>query len=100
MSKWHAAHYNALAKEIREGFHTYWTNGYSYGNTQVIKSRFDKQMSLARNGALTDLALRLAKRFAEDNPKFDPLKFLDACSPDKDLLPLSELWEEDDSEDS
>jgi hypothetical protein len=44
--------------------------------------------------ALVNLALSFAKRFKEDNPKFDPLKFLDACSPDPDIYPISELWED------
>jgi hypothetical protein len=38
------------------------------------------------------MALVLAKRFEKDNPLFDPIAFLDACSPDVERYPLSELW--------
>ena len=45
-----------------------------------------------RSAALVDLAISMAKRFAMDNSEFDPVRFLDACSPDNEQWPLSELW--------
>ena len=39
------------------------------------------------------IALNFAKRFTEADPNFDPVSWLDKCSPDSDLYPLSELWE-------
>jgi len=47
---------------------------------------------LHHQGVIAELALDFAKSFEEDNPIFDPIKFLDACSPDEELYPLSELW--------
>lgn len=51
-------------------------------------------MVLAWRAATVDLALEFAKYFEGDNDRFDALKFLDACSPDVDMYPLSELWED------
>jgi hypothetical protein len=42
---------------------------------------------------LIELSLEFAKTFKKDNELFDPLKFLDACSPNPDLYPISELWD-------
>lgn len=71
--KWSAYHYNALAKEIRELLEVY----------DVGKAQFH---------AIVALAINLAKRFQEDNPRFDPVKFLNQCSPDVKLYPLGKLW--------
>lgn len=79
MAKWSAQHYNAIAKEIREGF--------------PLNTPHNRRVAPIERATLTDLALSLARRFSEDNPKFDPERFLDACSPDTDQFPLSELWE-------
>lgn len=70
-------HYKAIAEEIRE----------------LYPIELHDTFAIAERGVLTTLALNLAKRFAEDNPNFDPHRFLDACSPNTDLYPLSELWE-------
>jgi hypothetical protein len=48
----------------------------------------------AQMGTLAALALNLAKRFKADNEWFVPSVFLNACSPNTDLYPLSELWED------
>ena len=41
--------------------------------------------------AVEDVALAFAERFEQDEG-FDPLHFLDMCSSNTDLYPLSELW--------
>lgn len=87
-TKWQAQHYNAIAKEIREIFPTDEIPVYS---SEVAKIR---AANMERRTVLTMLAISLARRFANDNQSFRPLKFLDACSPDTDAFPLSELWEE------
>jgi hypothetical protein len=89
VSKFSAQHYNAIAKDIREQFQFY---GLGANVTQLPKH--EREILMARSATLCDLALRLARRFKKDNPSFDPLLFLDACSPDSDIYPLSELWEE------
>jgi hypothetical protein len=58
---------------------------------QILKVR--AQNASART-VLALLALDAARRFKEDNPEFDHLKWLDQCSPDPTLYPLSELWED------
>lgn len=75
-------HYNIIAKDIREEF-PMWNPMDATEKNDVMSQRT----------VLVNLALRLAYRFQEDNPNFDPCKFLDACSPDTDVYPLSELWE-------
>lgn len=90
MSVWTQKHFNALAMEIRKrleaalSFHNNWSN---------LRGYDDKGRYYATE-ALVVLAINLAKRFEKDNPRFDPIRFLDACSPDTDLYPLSELWED------
>jgi hypothetical protein len=91
----HRAHFNILASEIREQlehatnfYAPKWEHGWAG----------DKRNYYAVE-ALVKLALSLAKRFQDeregyDGFKFDPLRFLDACSPDPELYPLSELWED------
>lgn len=87
---WSQKHYNAIAKEIREAMPPYRSNEDETGRCEV-----------RIRGTLVALALSFARRFKEDSDeasygyKFNPLKFLDACSPDPDVYPLSELWEED-----
>lgn len=81
MSKFSTQHYNAIAHDIREEF----------SNTLTDDFLTKKERHTAC-GVLTTLAVRLAKRFEEDNERFDPVKFLNACSPDEALYPLGELW--------
>lgn len=81
-AKFHAMFYNFVAKRIREEFDMGWP-----GETGT-----QRLMSTTNRAVLSDLAMSFAKKFAEDNPSFDPLKFLDQCSPDAELYPLSELW--------
>lgn len=87
---WHSAHFNAIANDIRDSFPMDWV-GISWG---------EKVRNMHGRASLTLLALKLAERFQEANDTFDPLKFLDACSPNVELYPLSELWEGDDNEDA
>jgi hypothetical protein len=87
----HKAHYNILAKQIRERL-TVAVDFYSRGYERYKDS--DRRGDYYAVEALVTLALDLAKRFKEDNENFDPLKWLDQCSPDEDKYPLSELWEE------
>lgn len=86
---WHAAHYNALAKEIRE-LSPLAPDFVGLGsNAAEIRRKNIEQQAI-----LTTLALNLCHRFVEDNPNFDPLNFLEKCSPDNDRYPLTELWED------
>lgn len=89
-AKFGVQHHNAIAKDIRDELVIY-TSAYNSvsgdddGVRKVVQCQID---------AIVKLAVRFAKRFVDDNPSFDPLKFLDACSPNTDLYPLSELWDE------
>lgn len=82
-NKFSQQHYNALAKDIR-------TQLERHGVPHIVRNDYHVG---ARN-ALIDMAIVLAIRFDKDNERFDPLKFLDACSPDPQQYPLSELWED------
>lgn len=87
--KWTRLHHNAIAKEIRELFPA----DSNEVRKEVSLSERTEQRDYQR-GILVTLALNFAKRFVDDNPNFKPLEFLDACSPNTDLYPLSELWED------
>jgi len=67
------------------------------GHYNVIASQINNKMAVLdttqERAILVDLALALSKRFLLDNEEFDPLMFLDRCSPDPTTMPLSELWE-------
>ncbi len=82
---WEQRHFNAIAKEIRELFPN--EDGPS-----------NKTANMVRRGAYAALALSLAHRFRKDNPKFDVMKFLGACSPDNERFPITELWEDEKDE--
>jgi len=92
MSKFSSQHYNAIAKDIREEMAK---------TVEILRARSGVSEKAARDQAMSamtalcNMALRLARRFVSDNPEFDPILFLDRCSPNQDLYPLSELWEED-----
>jgi hypothetical protein len=73
----------ALAQVIRDRLET---NG-SY----MVGSGHDKMV--ARNEDIR-LALNIARELADNSDNFNPLDFLDCCSPDPEIYPLSELWEE------
>lgn len=73
----HRAHYNIIAAQIRREIE-------KFGSAGISTPR----------GTLVDFALSMAKRLNEDNPLFDPIKFLEACSPDNDRYPITELWED------
>jgi|SRR6516165_7283230 hypothetical protein len=79
-TKFTQQHFNAIAKDFREQLARYPGNSHD---------------SLVARGALVALAIRMVQRFKDDNPRFEPLKFLAACSPDNELYPLQELWEDE-----
>jgi hypothetical protein len=76
----HRAHYNAIAKDIR--------NLYA-----MVAIAGDKHESLVSCRTLEALALKFCVRFKVDNPEFDPVQFLEQCSPNPNLYPLGELWD-------
>lgn len=69
--------YNFVAKRIRE---------------QFPSLENDAEQKIQR-GTLCNLAIECAKGFLRDNPRFEPLKFLEACSPDPHNYPIQELWQ-------
>lgn len=71
--------YNFVAKRIREDFPTEFEND---------------TITLVKKGTLVDFALRCAFGFLQDNHNFKPLEFLTKCSPDPELYPIQELWDE------
>lgn len=75
-SKFHRMHYNFVAARLRE----------------TIEVAGDA----AGRNILYVFALNCARYFAEDNENFDPLRFLDACSPDTKKYPIRLLWKGED----
>jgi len=86
-------HYKVIAEEIREQMSLFYKNSFSYGpNFKIGGGPEEKIVQFSHNKKLIDLALALARRFNKDNPRFDARRFLDACSPDVKIMPISELW--------
>jgi hypothetical protein len=83
MSKFSAKDYNFVAKRLREAYPM-------HGSSNMTP--FKQQRRL-----LEELAITFAEKYKEDNPNFDPLVFLDQCSPDPEIYPFSELWDADDT---
>jgi hypothetical protein len=81
--KFDRQHYNALAKLFR----------INIGNLSSAynSDRCDKWDDGYH--ALQDFAVECAKYFQLGDPRFDPIRFLDACTPEEDNNNLSELWE-------
>src|SRR5215472_5224384 len=87
----HRGHYEVIAARFREALTPY-VEIETYeepGSEAAMKEIVAKS---AAKFALTNLALELARRFQFDNEDFLPEVFLNRCSPDPDLHPLSELW--------
>jgi hypothetical protein len=76
--KFDRQHYNALAKLFR------------YTIREAESVDLDE-----RNGVVR-FAMECTKYFQLGDPLFDPIKFLDQCTPeeDREINNLSELWEE------
>lgn len=68
---------------------------------EVLRSQYMTHASISfapyrqMNRQIEEIALEFAIKFKEDNPIFNPVKFLDACSPDPERFPFSELWDEE-----
>lgn len=85
-NKYAAPHvWNLVAKILREEY------------TKNVGD-FAFEADLSARATVADLALAFAKRFAEDEG-FDPIAWLDKCSPDPEMYPFSEMWDESDLED-
>lgn len=78
----HRGHYNILAKQIRLALEPVMR----YGINEVEAGGRMKMIAFA---------VSLARRLQVDNERFDPLIFLNACSPDPERYPLAELWSEE-----
>ena len=51
----------------------------------------DSEVKLSVHQSL-ELAIDLARRLHADNDEFDPVLFLNNCSPNEEKYPLGELW--------
>jgi hypothetical protein len=87
MPKFNKKDYNFVAKRLRENFPSPEASEMSW---------YDKRKEVqTRQRIVAEVAIDFAKAYKKDNPQFDPLQFLDACSSDVDRFPLSELWEDE-----
>lgn len=90
-SKFNAATYNMVAKRFRETLDPL-MQPWRYEGEKTE----EKRHLLSVRGVVVNMALDFAAAFKKDNPKFDHLAWLDKCSPNVDLYPLSQLWEDED----
>ena len=79
-----AMHYNIIAGRFKKALEPLMSENGVDAN--------QRQINRVASNAMIDLAISMAKRFAMDNSEFDPVRFLNACSPDEMHWPLSELW--------
>lgn len=75
--------WNFIAKTLRE----------AYPEKDSDHTNFERKLATGARRNTEYIALAFAKRF-QDEEGFDPMKFLDQCSPDPEQYPISELWEE------
>jgi hypothetical protein len=87
----HKGHWEIIAARFREALVPFVEiNTFEPEGSEAAKLELASKS--AARFALIDLAMELARRFKLDNDEFVPEMFLDRCSPDPDLHPLSELW--------
>jgi len=94
----HKGHHEVIAKQFREQLEPimeaqrfYRTDDDDSVDTRIEYGR-QLEKCMLQSTTLVNLAIELAKRFTLDNDDFDPCIWLDRCSPDEELYPLSELW--------
>jgi hypothetical protein len=85
----HRGHWEVIAARFREQLEPILEAQANYEEKTGTLSKYFHGQSTS----LVNLALSLANRFALDNYEFSAEVFLDRCSPDPELYPLSELWE-------
>lgn len=85
--KFDRQHYNSLAKISRETFPIDIPHDQMQNPLENLNVRIKREQHVF-------LLLEMAKYFIITDELFDPHLFLDQCSPDVDVYPLSELWEE------
>jgi hypothetical protein len=81
----HRGHYNIVAASIRAT--------YELLVNIPVETQWEIDLRVAQASPIYEFMLQLCERFVKDNPEFDAVKFLDACSPDPDQFPFSELWD-------
>ena len=87
----HRGHHEVIAKQFREAIRS--TAQAQHGDRMAaVRPTPGLRYTVSGMTALVDLAIELAERFTLDNDDFDPCIWLDRCSPDEELYPLSELW--------
>lgn len=90
--KFHKGHYEIIAARFREALEPYMGQE---SNATLLSPDFvdTKTEMLAVRSAIVNLAIDFARRLQADNDLFEPVIFLDRCSPNVVLYPLGELWE-------
>ena len=81
----HRQHYNIIAKRFKVSLEPYMSK---FSDEQM---GIDSEVQAIR-ASLVGLAIDFARRFVADNDEFDPVLFLNNCSPNVEKYPLGELW--------
>jgi len=91
--KFHKGHYEIIAGRFREALEPYLAPG-AVVTIAALENDVEVSRLFGARNALIDLALRMSVRFQADNEDFDPVIFLNRCSPNVDEYPLAELWDD------
>jgi hypothetical protein len=85
-------HYEVIAARFRHALEPYMQQKDALA---LMDGKVDNDTVIAMSirSALVVLAVDFAKRLQADNSDFDPVKFLDRCSANPEMYPLSELWD-------
>jgi hypothetical protein len=84
----HKGHYEVIAGQFRRELEPILNSHEHHRERTGETSRYLHGQSTA----LVNLALAMARRLQLDNHDFDPVIFLDKCSPDSERYPISELY--------
>jgi hypothetical protein len=87
----HKGHYEVIAGQFRRELEPLFEAADYYRKEPWHTNQLEKtQLQI---NAVVNLALAMARRLQLDNHDFDPVIFLDKCSPDSERYPISELYD-------
>jgi len=87
----HTGHYNVIAGRLKNAMEPYM--GLDQFDSEQQK-RMGMTGLLTAKTALVDLCVSFALRLQADNEDFDPVLFLNSCSPNLEKFPLGAIWDE------
>jgi hypothetical protein len=90
----HRGHWEIVAGRFREALEPYMGAGDPISLKNTGRHEVGQMArAMAARVAIIKLATSFAVRFQIDSENFDPLIFLDRCSPNPEVYPISQLWD-------